>query len=197
MRAYKLRRLHGLSENQRSARVKKCRALLERAVGDAHMRMLFTDKKLFTIEQVYDPQNDRLYAGNSREAEAAGRTVSRSLHPALVMVFARVSATGQTPVFVGKAVRIDKKIYLGILRNHLLRWATEHYKNGYWILQQDGAPAHRAKSTQDWCLANLPDFISASEWPTNSPDLNVLDFSIWAMLEQKACQKKNTLVFRL
>ncbi|KIH46344.1 hypothetical protein ANCDUO_23604 [Ancylostoma duodenale] len=64
---------------------------------------------------------------------------------------------------------------LEILNNHLLLWATEHYENGYWILQQDGAPAHLTKSTQYWCLANLPD---ASEWPANSPELNVPDFSI-------------------
>ncbi|KIH46392.1 hypothetical protein ANCDUO_23556 [Ancylostoma duodenale] len=78
-----------------------------------------------------------------------------------------------------------------VLENHLLPWAIEHYEDGHWILHQDGAPAHLAKSTQDWCLANLPD---ASEWPANSPDLNVLDFSVCAMLEQKACQKKYTSV---
>ncbi|KIH65522.1 hypothetical protein ANCDUO_04153 [Ancylostoma duodenale] len=78
-----------------------------------------------------------------------------------------------------------------ILNNHLLPWATEHYENGHWILQQDGAPAHLTKSTQYWCLANLP---VASEWPANSPELDVLDFSIWKMLEQKACQKKYTSV---
>ncbi|KIH43994.1 hypothetical protein ANCDUO_25992 [Ancylostoma duodenale] len=82
---------------------------------------------------------------------------------------------------------IDKNVYLEILTNHLLPWATEHYENGHWILHRNGAFAHLAKSTQYWCLANLPD---ASEWPANSPELNVLDFSIWTTLEQKACQKK-------
>ncbi|KIH47023.1 hypothetical protein ANCDUO_22920 [Ancylostoma duodenale] len=68
---------------------------------------------------------------------------------------------------------------------------TEHYENGHWILQQDGVPAHLTKSTQYWCLANLPD---ASESPANSCELNILDFSIWAMLEQKACHKRHTSV---
>ncbi|KIH54951.1 hypothetical protein ANCDUO_14900 [Ancylostoma duodenale] len=49
----------------------------------------------------------------------------------------------------------------------------------------------------DWCLANLPDFVRASEWPGNSPDLNILDFSMRAVLEQKACQKKHTSVHAL
>ncbi|KIH62792.1 hypothetical protein ANCDUO_06922, partial [Ancylostoma duodenale] len=72
--------------------------------------------------------------------------------------------------------------------NHLLPSATEPYENGYWILQQGGAPAHLAESTQYWCLPTY-------QTPQNgSPELNVLDFSIWAMLEQKACQKKRTSV---
>ncbi|KIH69240.1 hypothetical protein ANCDUO_00425 [Ancylostoma duodenale] len=70
--------------------------------------------------------------------------------------------------------------------NHVLPWVTEHYENGHWILQQAVVPAHLAKSTHDWYLANPRD---ASEWPANLPELNVLDFSIWAMLEQKDCQK--------
>ncbi|KIH54667.1 hypothetical protein ANCDUO_15186 [Ancylostoma duodenale] len=86
---------------------------------------------------------------------------------------------------------IDKNLYFEILENHLLPWATKHNENGHSTLQQDGTPVHRAKSTEDWCLANLPD---ASEWLANSPDLNVLDFSIWAILKQKACQKKHTNV---
>ncbi|KIH43076.1 hypothetical protein ANCDUO_26927 [Ancylostoma duodenale] len=77
------------------------------------------------------------------------------------------------------------------MKNHLLSWVTKNYENAHWILQQDGAPAHLAKSTQGWCLANMTD---ASKWPANSPDLNVLYFSICAILEQKACQKKHTSI---
>ena len=45
---------------------------------------------------------------------------------------------------------------------------------------------------------NCPDFISVDthwrradgEWPPNSPDLNPLDYSIWSILEAKACANK-------
>ncbi|KIH57181.1 hypothetical protein ANCDUO_12630 [Ancylostoma duodenale] len=83
---------------------------------------------------------------------------------------------GKLAIFVAHPIK--KKIiwyFYHILNNQLLPWATEHYENGHWILQQDGAFAHLAKSTQYWCLANLPD---ASERPANSPELSVLDFSI-------------------
>ncbi|CAJ0950349.1 unnamed protein product, partial [Mesorhabditis belari] len=59
---------------------------------------------------------------------------------------------------------------------------------------QDDAPAHKAKKTQEWCRNNLPDFIRANEWPANSPDLNVMDFCVWAILEQKACTTKHANV---
>ncbi|KIH43615.1 hypothetical protein ANCDUO_26375 [Ancylostoma duodenale] len=69
----------------------------------------------------------------------------------------------------------------------------EHYENGHWILQQDGPPAHLTKSTQYWCIANLPD---ASEWPANSPGPNVLDFPIWGCWSRRPV-RKNTPAFRV
>ncbi len=44
---------------------------------------------------------------------------------------------------------------------------------------------------QDWCVANFPATIAANEWPPTSPDLNVMDFSIWGILEERACNKKH------
>ena len=52
------------------------------------------------------------------------------------------------------------------------------------IFQQDGAPAHSARTTQQFIAQNCPAFIAKDEWPPNSPDLNPLDFHVWgAMLE--------------
>ena len=36
----------------------------------------------------------------------------------------------------------------------------------------------------------IPDFIPKDLWPPHSPDLNPMDFSVWAVLEAKACRKK-------
>ncbi|CAK1582034.1 unnamed protein product [Parnassius mnemosyne] len=62
-------------------------------------------------------------------------------------------------------------------------------KNVHWVFQQDLAPAHRAKSTQDWLAARETDFIRHEDWPSSSPDLNPLDYKIWQQLEEKACSK--------
>ncbi|CAK1596055.1 unnamed protein product [Parnassius mnemosyne] len=63
------------------------------------------------------------------------------------------------------------------------------FNNRHWVFQQDSAPAHRAKSTQDWLAAREIDFIRHEDWPSSSPDLNPLDYKIWQHLEEKACSK--------
>jgi len=45
--------------------------------------------------------------------------------------------------------------------------------------------SHRAKATQDFLQIQIvPDFISAKECPTHSPDLNPLDCSAWDILQE-------------
>jgi inhibitor of nuclear factor kappa-B kinase subunit alpha len=57
------------------------------------------------------------------------------------------------------------------------------------IFQQDSAPDHKAKMTQEWLRRNVPAFISAEDWPSGSPDLNPLDYKLQAVLEDMDCQK--------
>ncbi|UYV84729.1 hypothetical protein LAZ67_X003238 [Cordylochernes scorpioides] len=64
------------------------------------------------------------------------------------------------------------------------------FNGEHWIFQQDSAPAHKAKSTQQWLETNVPEFINPNEWPSGSPDLNPLDYSLWAYLEVKVCSKR-------
>ena len=51
-----------------------------------------------------------------------------------------------------------------------------------WIWQQDGAKAHTARNTVAWLSENTPEFITPTNWPAKSPDLNVMDYSIWSLL---------------
>uniref|UniRef100_A0A7I4XXU5 DDE_3 domain-containing protein n=1 Tax=Haemonchus contortus TaxID=6289 RepID=A0A7I4XXU5_HAECO len=74
-----------------------------------------------------------------------------------------------------------------ILEDALLPWANSCFNGRPWTFQQDSAPAHKAKVVQAWCKSELPDFISAEEWPASSPDLNPLDHDLWSYLESKAC----------
>ena len=78
------------------------------------------------------------------------------------------------------------------LRPAIIRLFQRH-----WVFQQDGAPSHKSEDTQNLNRDNVPEFISIDispqrnngEWPPNSPDLNVMDYSIWSILEAEACSK--------
>ncbi|EYC06502.1 hypothetical protein Y032_0075g928 [Ancylostoma ceylanicum] len=193
---YKYQKKQGLTEAQKKARREKCLGLLARTARGEHFSTLFSDEKLFTVERCINRQNSRVLAHNPEEAREAGSTVTRNLHAASVMVWAGVSATGRTPlVFVEDGVKINADVYVDkILKKHVLPWSLAHYRQGQWTFQQDGAPAHRAVKTQEWCRSHLRDFISAKEWPANSPDLNVMDYAVWGILEGKACAKPSTTV---
>jgi len=54
-----------------------------------------------------------------------------------------------------------------------------------WTLQQDGAPAHTARNTMEYLEKEKIDFIEPDMWPPNSPDLNLVDYTVWGALQQR------------
>src|SRR5688572_8045930 len=48
----------------------------------------------------------------------------------------------------------------------------------FFVFQQDGAPAHRARDTVSFLKRETPDFIPPTLWAPNSPDLNPVENSI-------------------
>ena len=53
------------------------------------------------------------------------------------------------------------------------------------VFQLDGALAHRVRDTVAFLERKVPDFISSTLWPPNSPDLNPVDYSICSVLQEK------------
>jgi inhibitor of nuclear factor kappa-B kinase subunit alpha len=66
---------------------------------------------------------------------------------------------------------------------------TALFSGQEWVFQQDSAPAHKANTTQEWLRWHVPAFISMQDWPSGSPDLNPLDYTLWAVLEDMVCRK--------
>lgn len=64
-------------------------------------------------------------------------------------------------------------------------------------MQQDGAPSYIAKATQEWWKQNFGDFIWKNEWISASCDMNVINYSIWNILENDACAKAHSTVEEL
>ena len=55
------------------------------------------------------------------------------------------------------------------------------------VFMQDGASSHTAKTATAYLGQHMK---VLSPWPANSPDLNVLDYAIWGMLQQDVEKQK-------
>ena len=107
---------------------------------------------------------------------------------------AAVHANGRSPiVFIEPGVKVNATYYReSVLEAVVEPWARKEFGRTPWTFQQDSAPAHKARVNQEWLKNHVPHFISSTQWLSNSPDANPMDFSIWAILESKVRTKKHT-----
>ena len=159
-------------------RLDRCQHILNLMKDGTVPNLVLTDEKKFDVQQCINHQNDRVW---SRVGSVEGRRVSRRQNPLPVMVWAAITATGRSPlVFVPTGVKLNSQRYISdILEAELLLWAHKHFDGVPWTLQQESAPSHGSKITQSWIQVDIPAFISKDEWPSRSPNLNPLDFSVW------------------
>jgi hypothetical protein len=188
LKPYKLQKAQLLTDNNKLVRLQRSHALLRHAAGTRWERIVFTDKKLFAVEQAYNRQNDRSW---SAEAPGPSSVIEHRQNPQTIIVWGRICTSSKTPlVIVNEGVKINKEYYQSkILEAVALPWAQQHFGNQQWIIQQDSALVHKVKTTQELCRAHFPDFISSVKWPPYSPDLNPMDYSIWSILEARDCAK--------
>ena len=98
------------------------------------------------------------------------------------MVSAGVCFGGKgTLHFVPDKIKINARNYTSDLLPLLVQDCERLLQHDF-VFQQDGAPGHTARQTQDWLAVNTPDFIQKDEWPPNSPDLNPLDYCVWGLM---------------
>jgi len=112
-----------------------------------------------------------------------------------VMVSVGVSPMGKTRVvFIDPGAKVNSSYYCNIvLEEGLLpdiRAICQHYSIYRWTLQQDGAPAHAARTTMDYLKKEHINFIEPHMWPPNSPDINPVDYAIWGALQQRVYHQR-------
>ncbi len=104
---------HMLTIAQKTGRVTKCKKLLKRHGKKKIENILFTDEKIFNVEESYNRQNDRIYAKSAKDIPKAKKKVKRAHHPGYVMVWAGVSCKGKADLhFVEKGVKVRAKNYV-------------------------------------------------------------------------------------
>jgi len=95
------------------------------------------------------------------------------------MVSVAVSKLGKTDLaFVQPGAKTNSVYYCENILEQGLLSAICRMSNNDFVFQQDGAPAHRSHHTVAYLRSNVPEFIEPENWPPNSPDLNLADYSV-------------------
>jgi len=87
MRAYGRSEGHLLTPALKEIRQTRTEHLLQWHAENGHENILFTDEKIFTIEQQYNRLNDKICAQTSLAAKEKVPRVQRGHHPSYVMVW--------------------------------------------------------------------------------------------------------------
>jgi transposase len=175
-----------ISEETRKKRLDRATALMKRITMQSVKRVFFTDEKNFYLNPPISKQNNRVWArGGKADVEPSRLLVEREKFASHIMVSAGVCFGGKGRLhFVEEKAKVNAEYYIDKLLPKLIEDCQQLLPTGY-VFQQDGAPAHTARVTQEWLASNCNDFLTKEEWPPNSPDLNPLDYHAWgAMLEQ-------------
>ena len=101
-----------------------------------------------------------------------------------LMVSEGVSWNGKTEFFSSTLKRLKSTRTIDFLKTSLLLECRRLYADNDFVFVQDSAPSHRTKATPNFLRDNTPDFISSQEWTLHSPDLNLLDYSVWDILQE-------------
>ena len=173
---------HLLTEKMKEKRLERCLKVRNQLKKYRDTVMIYSDKKIFTVDAVLNRRNDRYLAKSTAEVKG----IFRTKHPAQVMVLGVVASDGKTmpPFFFPPNQKIGTEEYYKVLRYTVLPWLKASYPEGNYCWTQDGAPSHTARKNQAFCKANMAKFWSKEVWPPSSPDLNPLDFAVWGFLER-------------
>jgi len=55
----------------------------------------------------------------------------------------------------------------------------------HYVFQQDSAPAHRARNTDQLLQQETPEFTTPDLWKPNSRDLNPVDYFVWGLMQEQ------------
>ena len=88
--------------------------------------------------------------------------------------------------------KVNSECYIKLLDGNLLPDCCTLYPDNDFIFQQDEAPSHTSRITQEHLDANTPKFNGKDDWPPQSPDLNPMDYHVWDSLSEKAYKGRST-----
>lgn len=172
-----------LTKKQRQMRIKFCKKYKDKPVE-------WWDKVMFTDESVFQQVRNTGYnyiRRPSGERYNPKYTVKTAKHPPSLMCWGGISSHGTGPLtLIPKGQKVNAAFYVKMLDEKLKTHMDIH---GTTILLQDSAPCHTAKTTVNWLAHNGVYLLK--DWPSNSPDLNVIE-NCWALMKIKVSEQRPT-----
>jgi len=104
-----------------------------------------------------------------------------------VMIWGAISKKGKVGMQFVEG-RIDRFVYLDILKEHLPHKPDKQYGVNKWRFQQDNAPVHKAHIVQEWLEDNVS---SVLDHPPQSPDLNPIEL-VWGWMKDYVEERRPT-----
>ena len=157
---------------------------------------IFLDEKIFRVDKATNSRHHRVI--QPVDVPAGTWRTFRTKNPASVMVLAAVGEDGRkAPLyFCQNKETINSEVFQKILNSKIVPWANTVYGEHNYVLVQDNAPPHTSKSTVSWMTGRLK-FWPRGIWPPNSPDLNVLDYAIFARMQDEVNRKAYSKIIKL
>ncbi|CAF2886452.1 unnamed protein product [Rotaria sp. Silwood2] len=122
------------------------------------MRILFSDEKMFDLDDIYNSRNQRIWAASRDEADEQGGTKMRQKFLQKFMVWPGVCSKGVTPLVILDQRKVDHVEYIEKVLPIALKYGNDTFGE-HWTLQQDGTKPHVHHLTQKWCRDQFPLFI--------------------------------------
>ncbi len=173
MKAYKLYKRHILTDTMRAIRVDHGERLVNDLKSHRGWILLFSDEKNWTIDQLHNIQNDRWVASDRSNVPH----IFKTKFLASVMTLGVIGSNGSImpPFFFDRKERVGTDRYCKVMETVVIPCMKAEANSTPFIFQQDSALAHKAKTLPMLNSNNVP-FWDPKTWPSNSPNMNPLDY---------------------
>jgi len=124
---------------------------------------IFSDKKIWRVDQARNSLNDRYLAYGVDEVPP----INTTKFPASAMMLDVVASDGKRtpPIWFPASTWVGKKEYLEVMESKVKLWLDATYPASNYMWQQDGALSHTSKKMQKWMKENLANFWNSKVWP--------------------------------